>query len=47
VRVEGADALNAVRRDRGDNLQIEYSRAFDTMPSQQLNPPSHHLLRHR
>jgi hypothetical protein len=39
VRVEGVDALNAVRQHRGDNLQIEYPRAFDSMPSQQVNPP--------
>ena len=32
--------VNAIRQHRGDNLQIEYSRAFDSMPSQQVNPPS-------
>jgi hypothetical protein len=28
-------------------LQIEYSRAFDRMPPQQVNPPLDHLRRHR
>ena len=32
--------VNAVRQHRGENLQIEYSRAFESMPSQQVNPPS-------
>jgi hypothetical protein len=36
--------LNAVRQHRGDNLQIEYSRAFDSMPSQQVNQtPDYHF----
>ena len=39
--------VNAVRQHPGDDLQIEYSRAFNGMPSQQVNPPRHHRRRHR